>query len=78
MKSQNNEIKYLKEQVKVQRKYKLLLLELNSEKDNFKSPQIGNSELIISDKGNNYKIKFYYPSMPWQFNEKTGWLFVLL
>lgn len=79
VKIQNNEINYLKDQIKIQKQNtNYLLSELHNEKDGFISPQVSENEIIISEKGNSYKMrKFYYPSMPWQFNKKkpSGYLY---
>tara|TARA_Y100001958_G_C21236855_1_gene563504 strand:+ start:16 stop:1470 length:1455 start_codon:yes stop_codon:yes gene_type:complete len=76
---QNTQIDYLKGQIQIQKKNtNYLLSELQSEKNFFVSPLISQNEKIQTEKGNNYKMKkFYYPSIPWQFNEKkpAGYLY---
>ncbi len=79
VKGQNVQINYLKDQIKIQKKnINYLLTKLNKEDEEVTSTLIEDIKIIKSEKQNIYQLKkFYYPAIPWQFNESkpSGYLY---
>ena len=80
VKGQNVQINYLKDQIKIQKKnINYLLTKLNNNEDEeVTSTLIEDIKIIKSEKQNIYQLKkFYYPAIPWQFNESkpSGYLY---
>jgi len=74
-----SKIDNLEDQFKVEKNnINFLLSQIYDNQEKIVTPMIKNVQLITTEKNNTYKLKkFYYPSLPWQYNKKkpAGYLY---
>ena len=70
---------YLEQQYKVEKSnINFLLSQIYDNQKKIISPEVGHTQKITTENQNTYSLKkFYYPSLPWQYNKKkpSGYLY---
>ena len=70
---------YLEQQYKVEKSnINFLLSQIYDNQKKIISPEVGHTQKITTENQNTYSLKkFYYPSLPWQYNKNLFDLIVL-